>query len=63
MTDHIAYVIIPALPGFEALAYFHNEGGADACIDRHPVVAWRIDPAEDSEWAEPITPDSDRRAK
>jgi len=57
MTDHIAYVIIPALPGFEAVQYYHNNGGADACIDRQPVVAWRIDPAEGSEWAEAITPD------
>lgn len=62
MTEHAVYVIIPAAPGFETLTYFHNNGGADACIDRQPVVAWRIDPTE-AEWAEPITPDTEYRDK
>jgi hypothetical protein len=47
------YVIVPAVPGFEVLEYFHNNGGADACI-----VAWRISPADGCDYAEPITPNT-----
>ena len=58
------YVVIPAGPGFEVLEYFHNNGGADACIDRQPVVAWRVPGADDFEYAEPITPDTfDRKSE
>jgi hypothetical protein len=61
MADETVYVIIPAGPGYEVLEYYHNEGGTDACIDRQPVVAWRIDPADGSDYAEPITPDTNNK--
>jgi len=34
--------VLPANPGFELLEYHHNEGGADACVSRSPIVGWKV---------------------
>ena len=46
--------VIAANPGFELLEYFHNEGGADACVARSPIVGWRV---TNGDYAEPIAAD------
>lgn len=52
--------VVPAMPGFRVLCYWHVEGGqaSDNFVDEHPIIAWHIN----GDGAKPITPDWDINA-